>query len=598
MASAVDDEETENEEEDDDEDDMTRGRGPKWLGEFIGANQTDPNAFQNFVIVLIMLNTVVMSFEADMPDKKWLWTIVDNVFLTCFSVELTMRLCFWGCRFFYNQDWKWNCFDFFIVGLGIADQWVMILYLKFIVGGDAHEHHQSGSLSRLVMMMRSIRILRVLRAIRLLRQFPDLYRLVMGLVGSFNSVVWVAVLFLMLLLVSSIFVTNIVGGYIDEFADPGAVKEYFGSMMVTMNTLFVYLTSDDWSTSARMVNEEMPFMEFFWIGYMFLGAFTLLSLLTGLMADKMNSVREEAEDLMEEDNEAKGEGEIEIVIKKYLSEPDMQRGDDRMSREGFEETFANGEFKKELLKIDAMKKLELDPCEFPIVYRAMRAQQAAFIDVGSEVKYIGPVDRLERYGLQKRGKRDASGDMVYTGKVTGTKDAKPNNGSPSSELDALTDDTLILTEEQIEDAKDAKKESNKFVHMVDFDGAPVEIEHQFLQEIGDNVSVKVVIKGLLAMASPDIETKPIVFAEGTLDKVDRLLSKMEEEEKKSSPASQDDDGLDWAHRVAELLTRATALKDKVYNIQQDVHDIMRDKGYRPKTDEEKEKERRKTIQKD
>eukprot|EP00929_Paragymnodinium_shiwhaense_P113071 TRINITY_DN81338_c0_g1_i1.p1 TRINITY_DN81338_c0_g1~~TRINITY_DN81338_c0_g1_i1.p1 ORF type:complete len:496 (-),score=94.98 TRINITY_DN81338_c0_g1_i1:94-1581(-) len=250
--------------------------------------------FDRLVIGMIVCNTALMAVEADYPEWTTFWHWTNNLFLSFFTVEISLRLCYYGLDFFRpGPDQGWNLFDFTIVGMGIFDLWVKDLLFPSGKNGGF-------KIGKLLLVLRTFRIMRVLRAVRLLRQFKELYQLAMGLFNSFSSVFWVAVLFTLYLLVCSIFITNVVGHQPDIFEDPEAIDTWFGTVPRTMDTLFVFLTCDDWSTKARMVNDVFPAMQVFWVSYMFIGAFTLLSLLTGLMADKMNEQREIEEDHQEE----------------------------------------------------------------------------------------------------------------------------------------------------------------------------------------------------------------------------------------------------------------------------------------------------------
>jgi voltage-gated sodium channel len=272
--------------------------------------------FSNLTIVIILLNTAVMAMEADypatessdnFPSKARLvaWTVIDNIFLTFFVCEIMLRLIrahrlAGVCSFFTDpQDWTWNWFDFLIVFFGVLDQWVM----KVIVIEEEGAHDQK--MSKMLMILRTLRILRVLRAVRLFKALPSLFLLVQGLYGSFSSVIYVALLFFAFILVFSIIICQIIMEDPNQFEDPQQIMIWFGTVGATARTLFTFLTCDDWSTPVRMVNAKMPWMEIVWILYMFIGTFTLISLLTGLMADQMENAREAAaqlEDKHTEDN--------------------------------------------------------------------------------------------------------------------------------------------------------------------------------------------------------------------------------------------------------------------------------------------------------
>merc|ERR1719456_1995824 len=79
-----------------------------------------------------------------------------------------------------------------------------------------------------------------------------------------------------------------------------------------MTTLFQFVTLDDWSAIARVVTARKPELEIFFIFYIMLTAFTVLSLLTGVVAEHMLDVSRK-----EEDNQEKEKHE---ELKAFLAE--------------------------------------------------------------------------------------------------------------------------------------------------------------------------------------------------------------------------------------------------------------------------------------
>jgi voltage-gated sodium channel len=208
--------------------------------------------------------------------------------LSIFCIELFLRLYVQGCAFFYNDEWGWNWFDFFVVALGVVDQWLLSLLFTEMKG--------SSNMSNIISSLRVIRLLRVLRAFRLFQHFRPLRLLAKGLIGSLSSVFWIAMMFLSLVFTSAIFTTSLIGRDADSFSEPEKIRGWFGTMGRSMETLSIFLTCDDWSTPVRIVNARYPWMEIFWVWYIVTGAFLVLSLLTGLMADNMKEARDEDED--------------------------------------------------------------------------------------------------------------------------------------------------------------------------------------------------------------------------------------------------------------------------------------------------------------
>lgn len=255
-------------------------------------------AFRFIITAAILLNTVVMALEADAGNRKdraesgesgWGvyadWDFYNDVLLLVFTMELLLRLVVYRFSFFCNADWRWNWFDFCLVALGLAKEL------------GSHGSHSSLT-SFFVRQARMLRLLRILRAVRLLNFFPDLQRLMTALVSSVQSVAWIALFFLILVFVFATFVNTVVGTHVDVFdeEDKDDIQVWFGGTFASAATLFVFLTLDDWSTPARVVNKKIPWMWFTWVSFIVAGAFMILSLLTGLMADKMASAREEMDE--------------------------------------------------------------------------------------------------------------------------------------------------------------------------------------------------------------------------------------------------------------------------------------------------------------
>jgi len=242
------------------------------------------------VIFAIILNTLVLGFQADQPEL-WIWEPISTLFLAFFVFELVVRLAVYRWSFFFNEDKKWNIFDFVVVSLGVLDL-VGGLVFKAIGVGKSNDENNGGQYSKLVMMARVIRILRVLRLFSAHR-FPELFKLAQGLIGSMQTVGWFLLLFLMLISTCALFTTNLIGKSLELFEEEDQAFLFlkFGSMGRSMQTLFIFLTFDDWSTPARMVNKTLPYMQLFWMMYIVFGGLWFVSLLTGLMAGKITEAR-------------------------------------------------------------------------------------------------------------------------------------------------------------------------------------------------------------------------------------------------------------------------------------------------------------------
>jgi len=140
-------------------------------------------------------------------------------------------------------------------------------------------------------------------------------------------------------------VTNMIGKPpgrdVFEGEENTAVEQWFGTISNSMITLSIFLTFDDWSTPARLVNEKYGWMEYFWVWYLVMGGFFIVSLLTGLMADQMMGAREESESADSERLEANDIAKKLEKLRRHLGH------DERLDLNGF----------KELMKHDDMHQI-------------------------------------------------------------------------------------------------------------------------------------------------------------------------------------------------------------------------------------------------
>jgi len=85
-------------------------------------------------------------------------------------------------------------------------------------------------------------------------------------------------------LMLTIFIGNNADLWEDE-EDQRLIEEYFGTMSRTVFTMFRYVTLDDWSYISSLVMMHFPLMSLFFCAYEFFMAFTVLALLTGVIAE-------------------------------------------------------------------------------------------------------------------------------------------------------------------------------------------------------------------------------------------------------------------------------------------------------------------------
>lgn len=252
----------------------------------------ETDRFQMVGALLIMTNALSIGIQTDTEDWPH-WPIIEHSFLFLFSLELSIKMCVIGPIdfLFVHADRHWNCFDFFIVGLGIFD------FTAAFFGGSG-----TGGFATI---FRIIRLLRILRIFRILKFLKQLYVLIFGLVEAVKAVFWVTVLMVFVLYVCAIVLVKTVGR-----PDPGTHHEEFmtlkfGSILGTMLTLFILMSSPnlpDYQIEEGLLEEHFLLTLFLCIFIIF-GSYGIVALLTGVISESMFEKNEVRKDQLRADHE-------------------------------------------------------------------------------------------------------------------------------------------------------------------------------------------------------------------------------------------------------------------------------------------------------
>eukprot|EP00746_Dinoflagellata_sp_MGD_P121841 gnl/MRDRNA2_/MRDRNA2_56898_c0_seq1.p1 gnl/MRDRNA2_/MRDRNA2_56898_c0~~gnl/MRDRNA2_/MRDRNA2_56898_c0_seq1.p1 ORF type:complete len:483 (+),score=90.16 gnl/MRDRNA2_/MRDRNA2_56898_c0_seq1:150-1598(+) len=239
------------------------------------------NIFQYSVGMVIVGNTVAMAIQVDNGNWRF-WPVVEDAFLVFFVAELSLRIFVYGADFFCDvREWRWNMFDFSIVLLGVVEYFVRVFDIKH------------AKVAKLVTILRTLRVLRILRLLRVIKVFRALYGISVALFTSLKSVFWISLMFSIVIVVSAIFTTTLIGKEAQAYSDPELVELHFGTVPASMTTLFQFVTLDDWSSVSRVIVATYPIMEIFFCGYIFLTSFTMLSVMTGMITGQTQRIMDE-----------------------------------------------------------------------------------------------------------------------------------------------------------------------------------------------------------------------------------------------------------------------------------------------------------------
>lgn len=202
-------------------------------------------------MVLIIINAVILGLETDaavMARYGVILKTIDQVILWLFVVELGLRFGAWGWKFFRDS---WSLFD------------LAVVLVAFMPGNEAFG------------VLRAVRVLRVLRLISI---FPRLRRVLGGLVIAIPGIGSIGAILAIIFYVFAVMSTKLFGA---------SHPDLFGSLSISMFTLFQIMTLEGWGETVRAIAVTHPFAKLYFIIYILITTFTVLNLFVAVIVDAM-----------------------------------------------------------------------------------------------------------------------------------------------------------------------------------------------------------------------------------------------------------------------------------------------------------------------
>ncbi len=248
----------------------TRERAGEWI---------ESPGPRNFIIGLIVFNALLLGLATSTTVMgvagTWILSL-EAVIVAIFAAEIAIKLFAWGPRFFKSG---WNVFDFLIVGISLVPT--------------------AGPLS----ILRSLRILRVLRLLSTVRR---LRLLIEALITAIPSIGWIVFLLALVFYIFGVMGTEL---FAERF------PEWFGTLGLSMYTLFQVMTLESWSMGiSRPVMEAYPYAWLYFVSFILVTAFTILNLFIGIIVNTMQAAHWEAEDARKAEMEALAHREREEIL--------------------------------------------------------------------------------------------------------------------------------------------------------------------------------------------------------------------------------------------------------------------------------------------
>ncbi len=237
-------------------------------------NTVDSKEFNILVTIVILFSSLLVGVSVE-PSIGSFWkqaiSLLETIILAFFCVEILMRIGAEGNKPLNFFKDAWNVFDFAIVALLFFPMNIKFLFV--------------------------LRLARVLRTLRLFRAFPKLKAIINGMVNSFSSVVYVALLLFML-----VYVFAVIGVSVFSEVDPAN----FGTLPKTFFTLFQILTLESWN--VIMVPTVLAFPiggPIYYVSFIVLGTMLIMNLFLGIIVNNMSNAMKELDEKQERSNEEK-----------------------------------------------------------------------------------------------------------------------------------------------------------------------------------------------------------------------------------------------------------------------------------------------------
>eukprot|EP00746_Dinoflagellata_sp_MGD_P148100 gnl/MRDRNA2_/MRDRNA2_80363_c0_seq3.p1 gnl/MRDRNA2_/MRDRNA2_80363_c0~~gnl/MRDRNA2_/MRDRNA2_80363_c0_seq3.p1 ORF type:complete len:758 (+),score=138.67 gnl/MRDRNA2_/MRDRNA2_80363_c0_seq3:212-2485(+) len=319
----------------------------------------ESQGFMTCIGLVILLNTLVMGLtldfqhcDRDMSEAACteqnavpnVWWVIESIFISIFIIEIILRLRTYRLSYFKSGA---NLLDFGLVALGVTDNWILSLTLD-----------DGGSNLKAFQVLRMFRYARLFRVVRLLRFFRELTLLCEGLFEAMKALSWVALLMVIWIYTSSIFLRKLLMTA-DDF--DALNKEYtlqgcywdanwlWGSIPACMWTLFQVCTLDAWASKiVRPVLVWQPVLIIFFIAFIFVATYGLLNVAIGVLVETTLGAATTANDRIAEVMEAERR-QLMCVLIDVFERADID-GDKMLSFDEFEGAWRTDKFVRERLQ--------------------------------------------------------------------------------------------------------------------------------------------------------------------------------------------------------------------------------------------------------
>ncbi|XP_064402554.1 cation channel sperm-associated protein 1-like [Halichondria panicea] len=197
--------------------------------------------FSSTILVVILINTVfigIQTSEEIVARSEWYLTLMDQLFLSVYIIELSLKLNAW--RFLYFKTY-WNVFDFTIVATSGVDFLIPLINQNIAIFDT-----EAFNALRVFRALKALKALRVIRTIRFMKNLQVIVTTVLQSIPALGSII---IIISLVLYIFAVIGRGLYGG-----VDP----DRFGNIAQACFTLFQLMTLDDWFVMYSNIRDNHP----------------------------------------------------------------------------------------------------------------------------------------------------------------------------------------------------------------------------------------------------------------------------------------------------------------------------------------------------
>lgn len=224
----------------------------------------------NFILALVLLNTIVLTAIYCPGTPRWLY-LIDDILTVMFIVEMLLKIGKLGLKNYWASSW--NKVDCVITILSIPSLITIFLATSGALQGFS-----------LITIFRTLRIIRIFKSLRVLKFIPGINNIFRGIKRAAQASYFVVFCFVIFLFMSSMISCGLFGKISPEL---------FGNPLKAAYTTFQLFSIEGWYDIPNTIAESMEsdfwgmLVKVYFVMFLFLGGMLGMSFVNSIIVDAM-----------------------------------------------------------------------------------------------------------------------------------------------------------------------------------------------------------------------------------------------------------------------------------------------------------------------